>query len=29
MLLCETEDIVLPYNLLEPQPSEILELATR
>ncbi|XP_066488738.1 general transcription factor IIE subunit 1-like [Tiliqua scincoides] len=28
MLLHETEDIVLPFDLLEPQPSEIPELAT-
>ncbi|NXK31816.1 T2EA factor, partial [Piprites chloris] len=27
VLLCETEDIVLPYDLLEPQPTEIPELS--
>nr|XP_041571708.1 general transcription factor IIE subunit 1 [Taeniopygia guttata] len=29
MLLRETEDIVLPYDLLEPQPTEIPELSER
>ncbi|KFQ18727.1 PREDICTED: general transcription factor IIE subunit 1-like [Merops nubicus] len=27
MLLCETEDVVLPYELREPQPTEIPELS--
>lgn len=29
VLLRETEDIVLPYELLEPQPTEIPELSER
>lgn len=29
VLLRETEDIVLPYDLLEPQPTEIPELSER
>lgn len=29
VLLRETEDIVLPYDLLEPQPTEIAELSER